>query len=270
MLTQTKHMPVALFKAVKGAPAGTFEAIVSVFGNRDKGGDVVKLGAFADTIAEWRKSGDPLPVIFSHQWGDLHAHIGVADPNDVKELEPGNALLPDEIKDNGGLYAKMVLDVNEPQSYAPRVSALLTRRSLKQFSFAYNVVDGGEATEGEQTVYELRKLDLLEIGPTLIGMNPATELLSAKALRETPIDQLLEYEATDAGAKAIREDTARELVDAIRSMPAEIAAIIAGEGSPQTRSADGESRSGSGTGMGTVAARAAADLVELEAAIAEG
>lgn len=264
MLQQTKSVPVAMFKAVKDAPAGTFEAIVSVFGNRDKGGDVVKLGAFADSIAEWRKSGDPIPVIFSHAWGDLHAHIGVADPQDVKELEPGDPQLPEAIRENGGLYAKAALDVGEPQSYASRVWQLLERRSLKQFSFAYNVVDGSEVTENEASVYELRKLDLLELGPTLIGMNPATELLSAKALRETPVLDLLEFEPADgAGAKGITEASARELVDAIRSMPAEIAAIIAGE-SPQTRSADGSGRSGSGTGMDTVAARAALELVELE------
>jgi hypothetical protein len=49
--------------------AGQFEALVAVFNNIDKGGDRILAGAFTKTLAAWRASGDPVPVIWSHEWG---------------------------------------------------------------------------------------------------------------------------------------------------------------------------------------------------------
>jgi HK97 family phage prohead protease len=54
--------------------AGTFEATVAVFNNVDKGGDRIIPGAFAKTLAQWEASGDPIPVIFNHDWGPGRAH----------------------------------------------------------------------------------------------------------------------------------------------------------------------------------------------------
>ena len=68
--------PLVSLKAAVGAPEGTFEAIVAVFNNVDRAGDKIMPGAFKDSLAEWEKKGRPIPVIFSHQWENLDAHIG--------------------------------------------------------------------------------------------------------------------------------------------------------------------------------------------------
>jgi uncharacterized protein len=144
---------------------GTFEAIVSVFGNVDLIGDVVVPGAFKDSLTRWSEAGDPIPVVWSHAWDDPMSHIGVVEAAEERD---------------DGLYVKGRLDVDD-NPIAKQVHKLLKRRSVKEFSFAYDVVEGGPAERDSEKVYELRELDLIEVGPTLKGMNPDTQLLAAKA-----------------------------------------------------------------------------------------
>lgn len=167
MRLQTKSAR-AEFKAVDDAPAGTFEAIVSVFGNVDLGGDRVVKGAFTQTLAAWQASGDPIPVIWSHEWDDPKSHIGY-----VEEAEERDE----------GLYVKAVLDVahNDRAEYVAR---LLKERRVTQFSFGYfarDYEDVEDETYGK--VRELKRIDLFEVGPTLLGMNPETVLLEAASFR---------------------------------------------------------------------------------------
>lgn len=172
----TKTFP-AHFKA--DGTDGTFEAVVAVFGNVDLQGDRIVPGAFANTLAEWRESGDPIPVVFSHQWHDLDAHLGGVEPGDAVELEPGDPRLPETLSDLGGLWVKGTLDMDDPA--AAKVHRKMSRRLIKEFSFAYDIRAGGSkrASDG---VNELTDLDLFEVGPTLKGANPATVLIGAKDL----------------------------------------------------------------------------------------
>ena len=147
-----------------GAEEGVFEAIVSAFGNVDSYGDRVVKGAFADTLAEWKASGDPIPVLWSHLSHDPDYHIG----------EVLEAAETDE-----GLWVKARLDLDEPKSR--KIYRLLKGRRVKQFSFAYDVMDGASVKSDGEDVYELRKLKLYEVGPTLIGVNQETQLLAVKA-----------------------------------------------------------------------------------------
>lgn len=158
-------------KTLVGEGAGVFEAIVSVFGNVDYAGDRVLFGAFSDSLERWKASGDPIPVLFAHQWDDLDAHVGVV--LEAEELAPGDARLPPELMANGGLWVKFRLDVEE--DFAGRLAKKLERRSLREFSFAYDVIDERRAGDGAN---DLVTLDLIEVGPCLKGMNPATALMA--------------------------------------------------------------------------------------------
>ena len=182
--------------------AGIYEAIVSVFGNVDYHGDRIIPGAFSASLERWKASGDPIPVIFSHQWDDLDAHVGAV--LESRELMPGDALLPPELKDNGGLWTRFKLDVEE--DFAGRLAKRLTDRRIKEFSFAYDVLDERRGTDG---VNELVELDVLEVGPTLKGANPATRLLSS----------------------ALGDDTERILSIIVAGAKATPHAPVAGEGS---------------------------------------
>ncbi|KAF0646714.1 hypothetical protein K701_27420 [Streptomyces fradiae ATCC 10745 = DSM 40063] len=149
----------------EGTDEGTFEAIVAAY-NLDSVGDKITPGAFADTLAEWKGRGDPIPVLWSHMSQDPDYHIG-----EVLEAEER----PE------GLWVKARIDT-EPGSKAAQVYKLLKGRRVTQFSFAYDVEEGAwvDQKDGEG-YYELRKLRLYEVGPTLIGANQATELLDVKS-----------------------------------------------------------------------------------------
>lgn len=156
----------AHFKTLDDA-AGTFAAVVSVFGNVDLIGDRVMKGAFTKSLEKWAKSGDPIPIIWSHQWEDPAAHIGYVDASDVMETKQGLEI------------QRGVLDV-DTNPFAAQVYRLMKAKRVKEFSFAYDVVQEHKAKDGAN---DLLQLDLIEAGPTLKGMNPATELISVKSGR---------------------------------------------------------------------------------------
>lgn len=159
MKRKVKVFSLANFKALGDEGAGLFEAIVAVFNNVDRAGDKIIPGAFAGTLQRWEEKGRPIPVIFSHEWDNLDAHIGeVLEAAEVEE----------------GLYVKGQLDMEE--DFARRVWKRMKRGTLAEFSFAYDVLSA-EQVDG---VNELRELELLEVGPTLVGMNPDTQLLDVK------------------------------------------------------------------------------------------
>jgi hypothetical protein len=171
----TKAFPITAIKAVD-TEAGTFEAVVSVFSNVDLHGDRIIPGAFANSLERWRSSGDPIPVIFSHGWHDLSNYLGTADPKDVRELMPGSTELPEVIREFGGLMVKGSIDTDEPEGR--KILKLLKGRVIREFSFAYDILEEDRGDDGHN---ELAELDLIEVGPTLKGANPLTQLVTAKA-----------------------------------------------------------------------------------------
>lgn len=142
---------------------GQFTAIVAAY-NEDSVGDVIIPGAFKDDLDRWEKSGDNLPVVWSHDWSDPYSHIGHV----LKAVET-----PD------GLLVTGQLDLENPK--AVQVYRLLKGRRVTQFSFAYDIEDAGWGERDGHEVLELRKLKLHEVGPTLVGANQETELLAVKA-----------------------------------------------------------------------------------------
>lgn len=157
-----------------GLEDGQFRALVSVFDNEDTFGDVVRPGAFAQTLMDWAAKGDSIPVIWSHQWSDPFAHIGHVI--EAKETPEGLEVLG-QVDDLAG---------DDENPTAKQVYRLLKGRRVTQFSFAYDVPNGGGAWVKDDNhrwggYYELRQVDLHEVGPCLLGVNRETELLAAKA-----------------------------------------------------------------------------------------
>lgn len=153
---------------------GTFEAIVSVFGNIDSYGDMVVKGAFADFLTGCKTSGYP-PVVWTHQWGTVP--IGVT-------LEMAET---DE-----GLYAKGRLfidgDSGEDHEIARQVYTAMRAQdpfgqsALREFSFGYDLIEyTSKQTEDDGYYWELEKLDVIEYGPCLKGANDQTRLVGVKS-----------------------------------------------------------------------------------------
>lgn len=204
-----KTAPVSI-KAVDGE-TGTFEALVSVFGNKDSYGDVVMPGAFAKTLAEWESKGDPIPVYWSHRMDDPDYNIG-----HVLEAKETDA----------GLLVKAQLDLGGGK--ADQVHRLLKGRRVTQFSFAYDVV----ADKKVDDVTELHEVKLYEVGPTPIGANQETELLAVKAATQAA-------EGIAAGVKAGRV-LAQKHIDSLRNAQEAIGAVITAAEANDQEKANGD------------------------------
>lgn len=180
-----------------GLAEGEFTAYASVFGNKDSYGDVVLPGAFAETLTEWKDSGNVIPLLFGHNMSDPDYNIG-----SVIEAK----------EDDRGLLTRNQLDMENPK--AVQVYRLLKGRRLSQMSFAYDVLEGGEAQREKsaggdtEMVYELRKLKLYEVSVVPIGANQETEILAVKAAQS----------ALRLGAGDLNEKSRAEILTAIKAL----------------------------------------------------
>jgi HK97 family phage prohead protease len=146
-----------------GLADGQFTAYASVFGNVDSYGDIVVKGAFANDLARWEKSGNPIPLLFGHNMSDPDFNIG-----HVVSAE----------EDTVGLKVTAQLDLENPK--AKQVYRMLKGRRIDQMSFAYDVTDGAPAQKDGDDVYEIRALKLYEVSVVTVGANPETEILAVK------------------------------------------------------------------------------------------
>jgi len=152
-----KTFPVREVKA-DDDPPGTFEAVVSVFGNVDRVGDVVVPGAFKASLER-----DPHPPIgWMHD--DSIPPIGIA----TEAVETPEGLR---------IKARLFLD---DHPIARQVHAGLMSGAIKQFSFGYHVTDQAFSERDGKRVRLLKELELFEASPVWVGANPATRLVGAK------------------------------------------------------------------------------------------
>ncbi|NJQ04284.1 HK97 family phage prohead protease [Streptomyces lonarensis] len=243
--------------AHEGTEDGVFEAIVAAY-NTDSVGDRITPGAFAETLAEWKGRGNPIPVLWSHMSHDPDYHIG-----EVLEAEER----PE------GLWVRARIDLDAPK--AAQVYRLLKGRRVTQFSFAYDVSEGSwvDQKDGE-SYYELRRLKLYEVGPTLIGANQATELLDVKSgdrsLRlalegAAPAEAAAIRTAVEAalGAKAGRalsaknETTLKSARDALRKAADDIDNVLSVVSGDEEETEDEDEKSATGAPPSTPSAQPA-------------
>lgn len=204
---------------------GTFEALVSTYGV-DSVGDRVVPGAFGKSLADWQASGDPIPVVWSHQHADPFSHIGAVQQAEEREGE--------------GLYVKGQLDVADNPT-AAQVYRLLKSGRVRNFSFAYDVL--GASDPDAEGVTDLTDLKLYEVGPTLIGANQETRTLAVKsglASAYAEADQAAMFEALVKTGRVLsskNESDLRQAMELIRGVLAQLDDAPSGESSAQPQGA---------------------------------
>lgn len=159
----------ATMSLVTDEPDGTFEALVSAFGNKDSQGDVTEKGSFLESLGA-RKSA--LPAVWSHQFNNPDMFLG-------KYFEHEET--------DAGLRLKGRLNLAWPMGQ--RVYELYKEELVTQFSWSgrvedYKLIEKGDPLFDEEKEWlngaRILKVDLWEAGPTFRGANPETELLSVK------------------------------------------------------------------------------------------
>jgi HK97 family phage prohead protease len=188
---RTKHHAAPLTQLkTDDVVEGRFEAIVSVFSNVDAMGDKVMPGAFAKSLARWRESG-PIPVAWQHDM--TMPDIGIVE--DARETDRG-------------LWVRAKLDIDEP--LPAQIFKRLRRRSLKEFSFAYEVVREHMNDDG---INELHEVHLLEVSPVWRGANPATELLAVKGATPRLDSAVASLDACVLGRRTRVQEAIRSLTN---------------------------------------------------------
>jgi HK97 family phage prohead protease len=148
-----------------GLKPGQMRAYASVFGNVDSYGDIVVKGAFANTLAEWRKSGRTIPLLYGHNMTDPNMNIGA-----VLEAE----------EDERGLKITAEFDDDD---MAQKVYRLVKAGRIAELSFAFDTIKSAflEDPDRPDAFRELQELKLYECSVVPIGANSETEVLAIKA-----------------------------------------------------------------------------------------
>ena len=146
----------------------------------DSYGDVVKEGAFTNTLKERWNGGKGIPLLWAHQMDQLKSFIGSADADE----------------DEKGLHFVAKFDDTEE---AQRVRELYKDGRLKSFSFAYDVKDWApiELEDGRKA-NELRELDLFEISCVTVPANGDATVVDIKSGRRNSakdLDTMAEIES---------------------------------------------------------------------------
>lgn len=160
-------------KANEEGTLGQVEALVAVIGNVDKVGDRIVSGAVDQSLVTWRKSGDPIPMVWNHDWSNPMSHIGYWDPHLSQEVQATD-------QHPAGLLLKGFVDINQGNPIADQAYRLMKGRRIKEFSIGYKINPGGESRASDGA-HELKSIDLVEAGPTLKGVNQSTQLMNVKS-----------------------------------------------------------------------------------------
>ena len=190
----------------KDEGTGTIEGYASTWVRKpDSYGDVVRQGAFKDTLADDWNGGKGIPFLWSHKLDDLKAFIGTAEADE----------------DDTGLHFIATFDDTDE---AQKVRQLYKDGRLKKFSFAFDVLENGLTTLEDGTkANELRKLKLYEISAVTVPANDTAEVVDVKAGRRnskkdadtirqaiTLLESVLDTEDPDNGEDNLDANAAAE------------------------------------------------------------
>lgn len=146
---------------------GTVEGYAAVFGNVDAGGDRIAPGAFVEGLAQARRQGRTIKMLWQH---DATQPIGVWE---------------DLAEDAKGLRGKGRLVMEVPQ--ARQALALMKAGALGGLSIGYRTLKSSP----DGNVRQLEKLELWEVSPVTFPMNDRAKFTSAKgAALEEIIEKL--------------------------------------------------------------------------------
>ena len=177
---KTKQLHVNVKAGDDDLAEGEFIAYPSTFTRTpDSYGDVVAPGAFADSIKEWKDSGNTLPVMYGHRMDDPDYNIGGV--SDMGE-------------DDHGWWIRGRIDLDTPKG--SQVYRLLKNKRLSQLSFAFDVLDEGTVELDDGTkANELRKLKVYEASFVPVGANQDTSVVAIKSAASLLLDGMKEGRA---------------------------------------------------------------------------
>lgn len=149
----TKSVTAATLQSIEDVPDGVIRAVFSTFDEVDRDGDVVLASAFTH--------GQQVALTWAHRW-DMPVGKGVI------QVEPTRAVF------DGQLF----LDTEAGQEAYKTIKNL---GGLQQYSWGFRVVDAAFEQRGDQYIRLIKRAEVFEVSPVLIGANSDTYTLGIKA-----------------------------------------------------------------------------------------
>ena len=194
-----KSFPARFKVGMDDLEEGEFVAYPSTFIREpDSYGDVIARGAFDETIADWAKSGNVMPVLYGHRMDDPDFFVGGAYTMGT---------------DEHGWWIRGKFDLENAK--ARQTYRLVKGRRLSQLSFAFDVLEEGrvELPDG-RTANELRKVKVYEASFVPVGANQDTSVLAVKSAADVLAESVKSGRALSAkNESALRE--ARNAIDSV-------------------------------------------------------
>lgn len=201
---RTKQVTVQMKADGESLTEGQFTGYAAVFDNIDSYGDVIRKGAFLESLAGYGVKGSGIPCYWSHQMSNPMMNIGQT----VEAHE-----------DERGLFVKVQLDLDTEMG--AQVHRLIKAGRVNQMSFAFDIQEHAFVRDESGDFLELRKLKLHEVSVVQVGANQETELLDVKdrltrakagrALSAKDEDQLRQAASLVDGVLAALETTEKVL-----------------------------------------------------------
>lgn len=153
-----------VIKANADEKSRTFDGLAATW-DQDLGNDVIHKGAFKDTLANWKASGDAMPLLNSHNHYDIFSSIG--QMTNAKETKEG---LDTSWEVIDGPEGDAVMNRLRPSKMTGR--PLVGKMSIGFLPTKYSY----EQPEGTDSFFDrvrhIEKADLKEVSLVLFPMNP--------------------------------------------------------------------------------------------------
>lgn len=190
----------------KAADAGQLDGYMSVFGNIDHGGDVVRPGAFRKTFGDWSRAKSPMPLIADHQLS-TDGVIGSV----VRMAEDAHGA---RVKARFSSIAK-----------AQDIRTRMMEGHLSGMSFTYEPV---KFSLGRQEGRDVRFLDEVKVFEATVTPFPMNELALASAKAVLEDEEEFDFENVMAQLLGIHDRAIRaKFIDAAVARRYQIAAVPA-------------------------------------------
>lgn len=167
------------FKEIDQDDDGSFEGYASVFNNKDLGNDVIRRGAFLESISERSPKG--VKLLYQHKSDEP---IGVID-----SLE----------EDSKGLKIKGRLAMGTQKG--KEVFELMKMGALDSMSIGYRLKPDGYKYDPKDKRRIIKSVDLMEISLVTFPMNPKAKVTKVKLAEMNPTE--IEKYLRDVGGMSI-------------------------------------------------------------------
>jgi len=168
---------------VKDDGLGDVQAAFSVFNVIDSDGDVVKPSAFTE--------GQEVPMVWAHRW--------------EQPIGKGTVRLG---RKHATFDGRFFMDTSAGLEGYRTVKAM---GNLQEWSFGFRVLEAEDGDFDGQPVQFLKKLELYEVSPVLVGANRETRTLDIKAMNFDPVSGLKDMMAEMRGAMGAMESAMRRM-----------------------------------------------------------